>query len=155
VGKRHRRGNQREGGNDAGEPQWRRAPAKDKLFTGQELTLRRKAKATTGSRHAPGLWLRLTRTATVIYTPSRITEPRADFWDIDFPAPQSAPEALARLLMECSFCQRREVVYFERTEVKSFEVRKCIARVCSHCDSPSIWIEAQQDRTAIAARRNR
>jgi hypothetical protein len=29
--------------------------------------------------------------------------------------------------------------------VKSFEVRKCVARVCTHCDSPSIWIEAQQE----------
>ena len=74
-----------------------------------------------------------------------ILDPRADFWDIDFPAPQSAPEALARLLMECSFCQRREVVYLNEPEVKSFEVRKCVARLCTHCDSPSIWIEAQPE----------
>jgi hypothetical protein len=74
-----------------------------------------------------------------------ILDPRADFWDIDFPAPHKGEEALARLLMECSFCQRREVVYLNELQLKSFEVRKCIARVCKHCDSPSIWIESQSE----------
>ena len=70
---------------------------------------------------------------------------RSDFWDIDFPAPHKSEEALARLLMECSFCQRREVVYLNELQLKSFEVRKCIARVCRLCDSPSIWIESQSE----------
>jgi hypothetical protein len=74
-----------------------------------------------------------------------ILDPRADFWDIDFPAPHKADEALARLLMECSFCQRREVVYLNELQLKSFEIRKCVARVCKHCDSPSIWIESQSE----------
>src|SRR5258708_9385486 len=72
-----------------------------------------------------------------------LLDPRADFWGIDFPAPHTAEEALARLLMECSFCQRREVVYLNELQLKSFEVRKCVARLCTHCDAPSIWIEAQ------------
>src|SRR5712664_3562798 len=71
-----------------------------------------------------------------------ILDPRSDFWDIVFPAPQKGEEALARLLMECSFCQRREVVYLNELQLKSFEVRKCVARLCTHCDAPSIWIEA-------------
>jgi hypothetical protein len=71
-----------------------------------------------------------------------ILDPRSDFWDIDFPVPHKAEEALARLLMECSFCQRREVVYLNEIQLKSFEVRKCVARHCRICDSPSIWIES-------------
>jgi len=74
-----------------------------------------------------------------------ILELRADFWEIEFPALQQAEEALARLLMECSFCQRREVVYLNEMELKSFEVRRCAARLCKHCDAPSIWVEAQSD----------
>jgi PilZ domain-containing protein len=74
-----------------------------------------------------------------------ILDPRADFWDIDFPAPHKGEEALARLLMECSFCQRREVVYLNELQLKSFEVRKCVARVCKLCDSPSIWVESQSE----------
>jgi PilZ domain len=71
-----------------------------------------------------------------------LLEPRADFWDIDFPSPHKAEEALARLLMECSFCQHREVVYLNELQLRSFEARKCVARHCRHCDSPSIWIES-------------
>jgi hypothetical protein len=74
-----------------------------------------------------------------------LLDPRSDFWDIDFPSPHKSEEALARLLMECSFCQRREVVYLNELELKSFEVRKCIARLCRLCDSPSIWIESQSE----------
>jgi hypothetical protein len=47
--------------------------------------------------------------------------------------------------MECSFCQRREVVYLNELELKSFESRKCVARLCRHCESPSIWIESQSE----------
>jgi hypothetical protein len=73
----------------------------------------------------------------------QLLEPQADFWDIDFPAPHKGHEALARLLMECGFCQRREVVYLNELELKSFEVRKCVARICKICSAPSIWVEAQ------------
>jgi len=72
-------------------------------------------------------------------------EPHTDFWDIDFPPMHKSEDALARLLMECSFCQRREVVYLNEMELRSFEVRKCVARVCGHCGAPSIWIEAVSD----------
>src|SRR5712691_7094473 len=71
-----------------------------------------------------------------------LVDPRSDFWDIDFPSPHKSEEALARLLMECSFCQRREVVYLNELQLKSFEIRKCVARHCRVCDSPSIWIES-------------
>jgi len=55
------------------------------------------------------------------------------------------------MLMECSFCQRREVVYLNELELKSFEVRKCVARVCKLCDSPSIWTEVQSELPAEPA----
>src|SRR5438876_5461337 len=74
-----------------------------------------------------------------------ILDPRADFWDIDFPSPHKGEEALARLLMECSFCERREVVYLNELELKSFESRKCVARICKVCEAPSIWVEAQSE----------
>src|SRR5467141_595132 len=74
-----------------------------------------------------------------------ILDPRSDFWDIEFPTPHKAEEALARLLMECSFCQRREVVYLNELELRSFETRKCVARICKACDAPSVWIEAQSE----------
>ena len=118
----------------------------EKLSMGQELHLRRNVDGDNW-KHA-----RARVVAEIDQDPPNhflyaihILEPRSDFWDIDFPAPHKAEEALARLLMECSFCQRREVVYLNELQLKSFEIRKCVARVCKHCDSPSIWIESQSE----------
>ncbi|HUC54408.1 MAG TPA: PilZ domain-containing protein [Candidatus Cybelea sp.] len=121
----------------------------EKLSTGQELHLR---------RHLDGDMWKNTRARVVAEIDQdppntylyaiHILDPRSDFWDIDFPSPQKAEEALARLLMECSFCQRREVVYLNELQLKSFEIRKCIARVCRLCDSPSIWVESVSELTA-------
>jgi hypothetical protein len=117
----------------------------EKLSTGQPITLRRQQEG--------DIWktTRARVVAEIDHEPDgflyaiAILEPRSDFWGIDFPVPQKAEEALARLLMECSFCQRREVAYLNELELKSFEVRRCVARVCKICDAPSIWIEAQSE----------
>ena len=93
------------------------------LSTGQEITLRRELEGD-GSKTA-----RVRVVAEIDHEPDgflyaiAMLEPRADFWDIDFPSPHKSNEAIARLLMECSFCQRREVVYLNERELKSFEVR--------------------------------
>jgi PilZ domain len=113
----------------------------DKMFSGQELVLRRRHGSTWKTTHARIL-AEFDREPEGFLYAFVMLEPREDFWGIDFPALQTAEDALARLLMECSFCHRREVVYLNELQLKSFEVRKCVARVCSHCDAPSIWIEA-------------
>jgi hypothetical protein len=116
----------------------------EKLTEGQELTLRRMEGALEKTTRARVMAEIDSEPDGFLYA-IQITEPRADFWDIDFPASYKADDALARLLMECGFCQRREVVYLNELELKSFEVRKCVARLCKHCDTPSIWIEAQTE----------
>jgi hypothetical protein len=120
----------------------------EKLSQGQDLTLRRHCDGDVWKTARARVVAEFDREPEGFLYAIAILEPRADFWDIDFPAPHKAEEALARLLMECSFCQRREVVYLNELELKSFEVRKCVARVCKHCDSPSIWIEAQSELTS-------
>ncbi len=118
----------------------------EKMSPGQELTLRRQNGDDWKSARARVL-AEFDREPEGFLYAFVILEPRNDFWGIEFPAPYTAEDALARLLMECSFCQRREVVYLNELQVKSFEVRKCVARVCTHCDAPSIWIEAQSATT--------
>jgi hypothetical protein len=114
----------------------------ERIPTGQELHLR---------RHQDGDHWKSSRARVVAEIDQEedgflyaihLLDLRSDFWDIDFPSPHKAEEALARLLMECSFCERREVVYLNELQLKSFEIRKCIARHCPQCDSPSIWIES-------------
>jgi hypothetical protein len=118
----------------------------EKMLPGQELTLRRQNGDFTKTARARVL-AEFDREPEGFLYAFVILEPRDDFWGIDFPAPHTAEDALARLLMECSFCQRREVVYLNELQLKSFEVRKCVARLCTHCDAPSIWIEAQSTTT--------
>jgi len=115
----------------------------EKLFPNQEVTLHRKLEGDQTKTARARIVAEIDREPEGFIYAIAILDPRADFWDIDFPAPHKAEEAFARLLMECSFCQRREVVYLNEMELKSFEIRKCAARLCRHCDAPSIWIEAQ------------
>jgi hypothetical protein len=117
----------------------------EKLFTGQELTLRRTLEGDQVKTVRARIVAEIDRELEGFLYAIAILEPRADFWEIDFPQPQHGDEALARMLMECSFCQRREVVYLNEMELKSFEIRRCVARLCKHCDSPSIWVEAQSE----------
>ena len=117
----------------------------EKLDTGQELHLRRQREGDDWKSTRARVVAEIDQESNGFLYAVHILDIRADFWDIDFPAPHKAEEALARLLMECSFCQRREVVYLNELELKSFEIRKCIARLCRHCDAPAIWIESQSE----------
>jgi hypothetical protein len=123
----------------------------DKLFAGQEITVRRQREGDNWKIARARVVAQIDQEPDGFLYAIAMVDPRADFWDIDFPAPQQGKEALARLLMECSFCQRREVVYLNEPELKSFEIRKCVARLCAHCDSPSIWIEAQPEVSSETA----
>jgi hypothetical protein len=118
---------------------------KEKLFPGQELTLHRKLEGDQSKMARARIVAEIDREADEFIYAIAIVERRADFWDIDFPAMHKAEEALARMLMECSFCEKREVVYLNEMELRSFEIRKCVARHCKQCDAPSIWIEAQSE----------
>ena len=114
----------------------------DRLAAGQEVTLRRQQEGDAWKSARARIVAEIDCDAEGFLYAVHLLEPRGDFWDIDFPAPHKSEEALARLLMECGFCQRREVVYLNEADLKSFEIRKCVARHCKYCDSPAIWIEA-------------
>jgi hypothetical protein len=120
----------------------------EKLVAGQELHLRRSLEGDHWKNARARVVAEIDQDLDGFLYAIHLLEPRSDFWDIDFPSPHKADEALARLLMECSFCERREVVYLNELQLKSFEVRKCVARVCRHCDAPSIWIESVSELSA-------
>src|ERR1700694_2807678 len=120
----------------------------ERLAAGQELTLRRQQDGDVWKSARARVVAEIDQDPEGFLYAFQILEPRADFWDIQFPALNKADEAIARLLMECSFCERREVVYLNPLELKFFEMRKRVARVCSQCVAPSIWIEAQSEMPA-------
>jgi hypothetical protein len=127
----------------------------EKFSTGQEISLKRILEGDEFKTARARILAEIDRDSEGFMYAIHLLDSRPDFWDIQFPAPREGEEALARLLMECSFCQRREVAYLNELELKSFESRKCVARICKACDAPSIWIEAQSEMAAAESLANR
>ena len=120
----------------------------EKLLQNQELTLKRQLEGDQIKTARARVVAEIDQEPEGFLYAIHLLDPRSDFWDIEFPTPAKAEEALARMLMECSFCQRREVVYLNELELRSFEIRKCIARLCKLCDAPSIWVEVLSEPLA-------
>jgi PilZ domain len=79
-----------------------------------------------------------------------------DFWKIEFPPIAESTEAVARMLLHCSYCKSREVAYLNELELRAFETNRGIARHCKTCGVPSIWTQAthedEKQRSLRAAR---
>jgi hypothetical protein len=74
-----------------------------------------------------------------------ILEPQSDIWNIEFPPIAESEEAVARMLLECTYCRNREVVYLNELEVRGFEITRGIARLCKTCGVPSTWTQAPHE----------
>jgi hypothetical protein len=75
-----------------------------------------------------------------------------DLWGVEFPSIAESNEAVARMLLECSHCRRREVVYLNEMELRAFESNRGIARHCKGCGVPSIWVQAPHEDVRKAGR---
>ncbi|HUJ32832.1 MAG TPA: PilZ domain-containing protein [Candidatus Acidoferrum sp.] len=85
-----------------------------------------------------------------------ILDDQKDLWGIEFPSIAESTEAVARMLLECSYCHNREVAYLSNIELHGFEANRGIARHCKNCGVPSIWVQAaHEDEKKIAARNAR
>lgn len=77
----------------------------------------------------------------------------ADLWGVEFPPIAESSEAVARMLLECTYCRSREVVYLNAFELRGFEANRGIARHCRKCGVPSIWAQApHEDEKKLGAR---
>jgi hypothetical protein len=82
-----------------------------------------------------------------------ILQPESDVWGIEFPPIAESEEAVARMLLECTYCRGREVVYLNELELRGFETTRGIARHCKTCGVPSIWSQApHEDEKKLASR---
>lgn len=88
-----------------------------------------------------------------------IPDKDTDLWGVEFPPIAESAETVARMLLECSYCRGREVVYLNELELRGFETNRGIARHCKKCGVPSIWTQAphedEEKLTARAARGRR
>jgi hypothetical protein len=80
-----------------------------------------------------------------------IVDVETDLWGVEFPSVAESREAVARMMLECSYCRRREVVYLNEMELRAFEANRGIARLCKTCGVPSIWVQApHEDQKKLA-----
>ncbi len=66
-------------------------------------------------------------------------EPMADFWGIAFPPMSDSKRVVGRLLMECSVCNSRDVVYLNEIEVQVFQANQALSRPCGGCAQSTVW----------------
>jgi hypothetical protein len=82
-----------------------------------------------------------------------------DLWGVEFPPIATSEEAVARMLLECSYCRGREVAYLNELDLRGFETNRGIARHCKACGVPSVWTQAphedEKKLTSRAARSRR
>jgi hypothetical protein len=85
-----------------------------------------------------------------------IVDTQKDLWGVEFPAIANAEEAVARMLLECSYCRGREVAYLNELDLRGFETNRGIARHCKVCGVPSIWTQApHEDEKKLNSRASR
>ncbi len=74
-----------------------------------------------------------------------LVDAETDLWGVEFPSLAESVEAVARMLLECSYCRGREVIYLDELELKGFELNRGIARHCKTCGVPSFWTQAPHE----------
>jgi hypothetical protein len=74
-----------------------------------------------------------------------ILEMGKDLWGVEFPEIPESTDAVAKMLLECSYCNAREVVHLNELELRAFEINRGIARHCKSCRVPSIWTQASNE----------
>jgi hypothetical protein len=117
----------------------------EKIPSGQQITLRRRIYDDAWKSTRGRVRVEIDSDPEGFLYAFRFLEPSSDFCNVEGPAPERTEHALGRLLMECSVCHLPEVVALNPVDLRSFEERRCIARVCNLCSAPSIWIEAQPE----------
>ncbi len=75
-----------------------------------------------------------------------------DLWGVEFPPFEKSEEAIARMLLECTYCHDRGVVYLDPLQLTSYEKNRGLARHCKTCDTPSIWVQASHEDPKSAAK---
>ena len=75
-------------------------------------------------------------------------DPTVNPWNIKFPAAGPTSEAVGRLLLQCSDCQARELVYLDELEAEVFGANQCLSRLCTACRTATLWKATPQEAPA-------
>jgi len=128
------------------------------LRTDQEIDVRRKAPADSQRQGRVRVVGQFGQQKDGYLYGIEILDRETDLWGIEFPEMTQSAEAVARMLLDCTYCRAREVVYLNEMELRGFETNRGIARHCKTCGVPSIWIQSPHEderKGALRAARGR
>jgi hypothetical protein len=74
-------------------------------------------------------------------------DPAVNPWNIKFPAAPSS-DTVGRLLLHCTNCLARELIYLNELELEVFGANQCLSRPCTVCQKPTIWKTTPQEEQA-------
>ena len=69
----------------------------------------------------------------------KFLDENSHIWDITFPALGDSAGAISCVLLECTGCQNREVVYLDHFELEILEANGHISRTCGRCRDARLW----------------
>jgi hypothetical protein len=75
----------------------------------------------------------------------KILDPEINLWDINFVPLTEEERAVSRMLLECSKCKQREVIYFEEFETEVYHTNRYIYHHCRRCREATIWNESEHE----------
>jgi len=113
-----------------------------KLTLGLHLTIR----AITSKRESSAMVMGQIGGQSGIYVYGiAVLEPTVNLWGIQFPPLAESEQGLVRLLLECSTCKCREVVYLNELETDVFEGNRNLPRACGQCGTWTIWTQTASE----------
>jgi hypothetical protein len=123
------------------------------LRSGQEIHIQRKAPSESQRHSQARVVNQMGRQRDGFLYSVEILNPEIDLWGVDFPALLEESDAVAKMLLECTYCHGREVAYLSEMELRAFETNRGVARHCKTCRVPSIWTQVpHEDEKKLKAR---
>jgi len=77
----------------------------------------------------------------------KLLDPSVNLWNINFVPLSESERAVGRMLLECSKCLLREVIYLEEFETEVYRANRYIYHGCTRCRESMIWKEAPNEPT--------
>jgi len=115
------------------------------LKPGQEVHIRRKAPSESQRQSQVRIVNQMGHDRDGDLYSVEVLDPEIDLWGVDFPALLEDSDAVAKMLLECTYCHAREVAYLTEIELRAFEANRGIARHCRICRVPSIWTQVPHE----------
>ncbi len=116
-----------------------------KLVPGQQVTIRRVA--TQKEANAAVVGQIGGQPGSYVYGVASL-DPSVNLWGIEFPPLAESEKGVVKLLLECTACDAREVVYLNELETEVFEGSRSLSRSCKHCAAWTVWKQTSRQLPA-------